>query len=110
LSEKELFEIKFTAKNMDIDRNAVEELLSPRGYEVINQADKIKQTRSGVNAGTFIGFDPVTRSVSTKKIGYEDHYNAMKHGNDTPNLAQSKDRNNKLATEAYDSKKSHFRH
>ena len=106
LSEKELFEIKFTAKNMDIDRNAVEELLSPRGYEVINQADKIKQTRSGVNAGTFIGFDPVTRSVSTKKIGYEDHYNAMKHGNDTPNLAQSKDRNNKLATEAYDSKKS----
>jgi hypothetical protein len=30
----------------------------------------------------------------------------MKPGNDTPNLAHSTDRNNKLATEAYDSKKS----
>ena len=104
LSQDGLFNIKFSAKNLN-DTNAVNDLLSPRSYEVITQTDKIEQTRSGVNAGTFIGFDPITRSIGTKKIGFEDHYNAMKHGNKTPNLAQSTNRGGELATEAYNSKK-----
>lgn len=104
LSQDQLFNIKFSAKNMN-ETTAVNDLLSPRSYEVISQTDKIQQTRSGVNAGTFIGFDPITRSIGTKKIGFEDHYNAMKHGNKTPNLAQSTNRGGELATEAYNSKK-----
>jgi hypothetical protein len=104
LSQDGLFNIKFSAKNLN-DTTAVNDLLSPRSYEVINQTDKIEQTRSGVNAGTFIGFDPITRSIGTKKVGFEDHYNAMKHGNKTPNLAQSTNRGGELATEAYNSKK-----
>jgi hypothetical protein len=79
--------------------------LSPRSYEVINQTDKIKMTRSGVNSGTFIGFDPITRTVQNKRIGFEDHYNAMTHSNKTPNFSQSTNRGGELATEAYDSKK-----
>ena len=104
LSQKELFNIKFSAKNLN-GATAVDDLLSPRSYEVISQTDKIQQTRSGVNAGTFIGFDPITRSVGTKKIGFEDHYGAMKHGNKTPNLSQSTNQAGELATEAYNSKK-----
>jgi hypothetical protein len=68
LSQNSLFNIKFSAKNLN-DTNAVNDLLSPRSYEVINQTDKIEHTRSGVNAGTFIGFDPITRSIGTKRIG-----------------------------------------
>lgn len=104
LSQRELFNIKFSTKNME-ETNIVDDLLSPRSYEVINQTDKIKMTRSGVNAGTFIGFDPITRTVQNKRIGFEDHYNAMKHGNKTPNFSQSTNRGGELATEAYDSKK-----
>jgi hypothetical protein len=104
LAQKELFNIKFSTKNME-ETNIVDDLLSPRSYEVINQTDKIKLTRSGVNAGTFIGFDPITRTVQNKRIGFEDHYNAMSHGNKTPNFSQSTNRGGELATEAYDSKK-----
>jgi hypothetical protein len=104
LSQRELFNIKFSTKNME-ETNIVDDLLSPRSYEVINQTDKIKMTRSGVNAGTFIGFDPITRTVQNKRIGFEDHYNAMTHSNKTPNFSQSTNRGGELATEAYDSKK-----
>jgi hypothetical protein len=104
LSQRELFNIKFSTKNLE-ETNVVDDLLSPRSYEVVNQTDKIKMTRSGVNAGTFIGFDPITRTVQNKRIGFEDHYNAMTHGNKTPNFSQSTNRGGELATEAYDSKK-----
>jgi hypothetical protein len=104
LSQKELFRIRFSTKNIE-ETNIVDDLLSPRSYEVINQTDKIKMTRSGVNAGTFIGFDPITRTIQNKRIGFEDHYNAMTHGNKTPNFSQSTNRGGELSTEAYDSKK-----
>jgi len=104
LSQKELFKIRFSTKNME-ETNIVDDLLSPRSYEVVNQTDKIKMTRSGVNAGTFIGFDPITRTVQNKRIGFEDHYNAMTHGNKTPNFSQSTNRGGELVTEAFDSKK-----
>ena len=105
LTQDDLFNIKFSAKNLN-GTSAVDDLLSPRSFEVLTQTDKIQQTRSGVNAGTFIGFDPITRSVGVKKIGFEDHYNAMSHGNKTPNFSQSTNRSGELSTEAYNSKKS----
>ena len=104
LSSDYLFKIKFPAKNLE-ETNAAQDLLSPRHFEVVNQSDKVKTTREGVAAGTFIGFDPLTRSIQNKKIGFEDHYNAMDHGNDTANFSQSKNRGGQSATEAYDSKK-----
>jgi len=104
LSQKELFNIRFSAKNMN-ETNAVDDLLSPRSFEVITQTDKIQQTRSGVNAGTFIGFDPITRSIGNKKIGFQDHYDSMSHGNKTPNYSQSTNRGGELSTESFNSKK-----
>ena len=94
----------FPPKNLK-DNSAVNELLSPRDFEVITQNDKIKTTRDGVNAGTFIGFDPLTRTVAAKKIGYEDHYSKMKHSNDNPNYFASVNKEGKDSSQAYDSKK-----
>jgi hypothetical protein len=61
LSKDFLFKLKFPVKNIE-DTNAAQELLSPKHFEVVNQSDKIKTTKDGVSAGTFIGFDPLTRS------------------------------------------------
>lgn len=104
LSADYLFKIKFPAKNLE-NTNAAQDLLSPRHFEVVNQTDKLKSTREGVAAGTFIGFDPLTRTIQNKRIGFEDHYNAMDHGNDTANFSQSKNRGGEKATEAFDSRK-----
>jgi len=104
LSADYLFKIKFPAKNLE-ETNAAQDLLSPRHFEVVNQSDKLKTTREGVAAGTFIGFDPLTRTIQNKRIGFEDHYNAMEHGNDTANFSQSKNRGGEKATETYDARK-----
>lgn len=104
LSADYLFKVKFPAKNLE-ETNAAQDLLSPRHFEVVNQSDKLKTTREGVAAGTFIGFDPLTRTIQNKRIGFEDHYNAMEHGNDTANFSQSKNRGGEKATEAYDARK-----
>ena len=104
LSADYLFKIKFPAKNLE-ETNAAQDLLSPRHFEVVNQSDKLKTTREGVAAGTFIGFDPLTRTIQNKRIGFEDHYNSMEHGNDTANFSQSKNRGGEKATEAYDARK-----
>lgn len=104
LSSDYLFKIKFPAKNLE-ETKPNQDLLSPRHFEVVNQSDKIKTIREGVAAGTFIGFDPITRTVQNKRIGFEDHYNAMDHGNDTANFSQSKNRGGEKATQAFDSKK-----
>lgn len=104
LSSDYLFKIKFPAKNLE-ETKPNQDLLSPRHFEVVNQSDKIKTTREGVAAGTFIGFDPITRTIQNKRIGFEDHYNAMDHGNDTANFSQSKNRGGEKATQAFDSKK-----
>ena len=104
VSQKEVFEIRFRAKNLE-ETSVIDDLFSPKHYEMINQVDKIKATRDGVNAGTFIGFDPITRKVAARKITYEDHYSAMRHGNDGPNYSASVNRGGEDSSQAYDSKK-----
>lgn len=104
LTKPSLFDIKFPPKNLQ-ETNTLDDLLSPKDYEVISQVDKIKTTRSGVNAGTFIGFDPLTRTIGVKKVTYEDHYSSMKHGNKNPNYFASINRGGTDSSQAYDSKK-----
>lgn len=61
-------DIFFGVKNLDLNKS--DELLSARGFEVVEQYDYIDDTRGGVFAGTFIGFDPLTRTVVKKAINY----------------------------------------
>lgn len=104
LTQQEILDINFEIKNKT-DGNALEEISSARSFEVISQNDSIKRTRSGVNAGKFVGFDPMTRTVATRNLNYGDHYLNMKHGNENPNFSTLTNRDNQEAVQSYDSRK-----
>jgi hypothetical protein len=65
LTQQDILDIKFETKNQK-GSNPINEISSARSLEVVKQTDGIEKTRSGVNAGKFIGFDPLTRTVGTK--------------------------------------------
>ena len=72
---------------------------------MLAQNDTIEKTRAGVNAGKFMGFDPMTRTFEKKNISYGDHFLNMKHGNDNPNITTMQNRDGQKNVEAFDSKK-----
>ena len=104
LTQQEILDIKFEVKNQP-GKNSLDEISSARSLEVLAQNDTIEKTRSGVNAGKFIGFDPMTRSFASKNISFGDHYSGMKHGNDNPNFTSMQNRDGQLNDAAFESKK-----
>jgi len=104
LSQADILDVKFEAKNQT-GKTSIDEISSARSLDVISQANEVEKTRSGVNAGKFIGFDPLTRTVATRNISYGDHYLNMKHGNKNPNFSQIKNRDGVNNTETYDANK-----
>jgi hypothetical protein len=104
LVKPEILNIKFEPKNTkEIDD--INEISSARSLEVVSQADSIEKNRSGVNAGKFIGFDPMTRMIATKNISYDDHYKLMKHANENRNVSVIDNRDGTKNVEMYNSKK-----
>jgi hypothetical protein len=87
LKNDSVLRIKFDPKNIS-DGDALNEISSARGFELITQNDSIDKIRSGVNAGKFIGFDPLTRSFNEKNITFSDHYNSVDHLNKNPNKTE----------------------
>lgn len=104
LTKQPILDVKFEPKNTK-NSNALTEISSARSMEIVSQTDNIEKTRSGVNAATFIGFDPMTKTIAKKQVGYADHYNTMKHGNENPNVSVIENRDKVKNTEAYNSKK-----
>ncbi len=104
LSENEIIDIKFQSKNQNKRGSAITDLSTARSFEVKSQSDSIRRTRAGVNAGTFIGFDPITRMVSRKSLSYLDHFENMKHSNPTPNFSAQINKDGILNTAMYDSR------
>lgn len=104
LTQPEILDIKFLTKNIS-GRSPVEEISGVKSFEVLSATNLIERTRAGVNAGTFIGFDPITRTISSKQIGYNDHYSGMKHGNETPNFTPIINRDGKENSINFNSKK-----
>jgi len=105
LTKGEILDIKFEAKNLG-GNNPISEISSARSLEVISQADNLERTRSGVNAGKFIGFDPITRVVAARNISYGDHYSSMKHANENPNFSSIQNRDGVDNTKTFDARKS----
>lgn len=105
LTMPEILDVKFQTKNIS-GNNPLDEISGAKSYEVLSTTNLIERTRSGVNSGTFIGFDPITRTVSSKQISYNDHYSSMKHGNETPNFTPIQNRDGKQNSENYNSRKS----
>ena len=104
LSQKEIADIKYLTKNIEgID--STQEMQGARYLEVLTLNDAVDKTRSGVNAGKFIGFDPITRTILTKNISYGDHYFNMDHGNKTPNFTSIQNRDGSENSNTFDSRK-----
>lgn len=80
LTEKPILNINFSPKNLD-NSDQFFELSKARSFEVISQFDSISKVRSGSDAGTFLGFDPVTRTMGAKPISGDQTYDNMEHGN-----------------------------
>ena len=105
LTEQEILDINFETKNSQ-KNNPLDEISGARSFEVLTTANLIDNTRSGVNSGTFTGFDPLTRTIASKRISYGDHYGSMKHGNETPNFTPILNRDGQNNSETFGSRKS----
>lgn len=104
LTQEEILDINFELKNQS-KGGPWKEISSARAFEVVKQSDSITKQRSGVNAGQFIGFDPLTRTSAKKQISYGDVYATMKNANENPNTSEIIGRDGIKNTEAFESKK-----
>lgn len=98
-------DIHIVLKNQ-VGKTPEQEIIYARSYELLGYVDAFERTRQGVYAGKYMGFDPITRTIYTKKITYDDHYNSMTHGNPNPNLTRFDNRDGKFNTDEFDSRKS----
>jgi hypothetical protein len=96
-SASPIADINFNPKHLDKDMGS--EFLGVRDFKVLSSFDLAKNTSSGVYAGTFFGFDPLTRTTQTNKIDFVKMFDKMNHPNKNPLYPQQKTVNTK-----YDSK------
>jgi hypothetical protein len=80
LTNESILDITFSPKNLEPNQ-AFSELSRARGFEVVSQFDSISRIKSGVDAGVFIGFDPITRTLGEQPISGDKTYDSMAHGN-----------------------------
>lgn len=104
LTQPDILDIKFEPKNQS-KSNPLLEVSSARAFEVVNQQDAIKKIIQGVDAGQFVGFDPITKTTAKKNISFGDVFNSMKHGNDNANFSINQNRAGVENQSAFDSKK-----
>jgi hypothetical protein len=104
LVKPEILNIKFEPKNTS-EIDDINQISSARSLEVVSQSNSVEKNRSGVNAGKFIGFDPMTGMIATKNISYDDHYSNMKHGNENKNVSVIDNRDGSKNVEMFNSKK-----
>ena len=104
LSKPSILDIKFEPKNIS-NNDALEEMSSARSFEVITQNDVIDRTRSGVNAGMFIGFDPMTRTFDSKPVTYKSNFTAMSHANEYENVTEILNRDGSSNLTTFESRK-----
>ena len=109
LTQDAILDIKFFPKNLN-NTEALDEMSGPRYFEVISNPDVMRRTRQGVNAGKYATFDPVTRTLGhideEKTVNYLDHYQTIKHGNDTPLFTGMVNRDNTNNFEQYEARRS----
>jgi hypothetical protein len=104
MTKPDILDIKFEMKNQS-KGNAIEEISTARAFEVISAVDMLKKVAEGINAGQFVGFDPITKTAAKKQVSFGDVYTKMKHGNDSPNFSVFTNRAGVDNQSAFDSKK-----
>ena len=104
LNKDSILKVNFDPKNLS-QNDALVEMSSARAFEVVMQNDSIDKIKSGVNAGKFIGFDPLTKSFAEKNVSFDEHYNLVEHLNKTPNIAEIFNKDNTTNLTSVDSRK-----
>ena len=95
----------FRSKNIS-NESAGKELNGARSFEVLTQTNFIERTKAGVNAGKFVGFDPITKSIQEQNFTYGSHYDSMEHANKQPNFSEIANRDGTTNSTTYNSRKS----
>ena len=101
LASNPVHDINFQVKNL---ADNGKELMGAIKYEVISQFDLNKSIKSGLFAGTFIGFDLITKSIAVKTSNYNSLYGKNEHANKTPNIGVIENKFGVRNTEMYDSR------
>ena len=83
LTSPEILDITFDVKNT---QDAVQEVSGARAMEIISQVNEAENIVRGINASRFIGFDPISKMIAQKNIPFQEMFNAIEHGNETPNI------------------------
>lgn len=104
LNKDSILKINFDPKNLSRN-DPLLEMSTARSYEMILQGDSVDKIRSGVNAGKFIGFDPITRSFGEKNVTFDDHYGITEHLNKNPNRTEIFNKDNTTNLTSLDSRK-----
>lgn len=104
LSQDTIHTINFGVKNLAIESTDIynTEVLGARDYKVLSNFNYAHNIQSGVYAGKFIGFDTLTRTIKTNQVSYDDVF--TKRANEYPINTKIKNKENKLATQMYDSR------
>jgi len=104
LSQDFLHTINFGVKNLAVESTNIytNEILGARDYKVLSNFNHAQNIQSGVYAGKFIGFDTLTRTIKTNDVSYDNVF--TKRANDYPINTKIKNKENKLATQMYDSR------
>ena len=102
LSQNVLFDVNFSPKNLT--PSIAHEFFGARDVRIGEEFNVIQSIQDGVYAGTFIGFDPLTRKIKTNKINFLQIYGKGKHANKNPNITAARNRDALDNGEMYDSK------
>jgi len=101
-SNNPLLTINFDAKNLsDTISN---EFLGVRNFNFTVSFDFLESVRNGFFANKFIGFDILTRTIQTTYLDINNTFKKGKTLNDYPIASAAQNRENKDASEMYDSK------
>ena len=102
ITQNVLFDVNFNPKNLT--PSVAQELIGARDVRIGEQHNLIDNIQNGVYAGTFIGFDPLTRKITTNKINFQDIYKKSKHANKNPNITAARNRDGLDGSQMYNSK------
>lgn len=102
MSNPSQYEITFGAKNLSESIEA--EMYGARDFKILSQFNSAENIASGVYAGTFIGFDTLTRTIQTTKLNFDDVYKLSTHANSKGMNTKIYNKENTPATEMYDSR------
>ena len=108
LSYDPFYKITYGTKNisqLNTETDIADEIYGARDLKIISQFNMAENIQSGVYAGKFIGFDPLTRTVQVQEMSFDKIYGlTKKHANDSSINTNIYNKEGKIATQMYDSR------